>query len=711
MRKSLAAGVIVAVAGTVSALLWMRHGHTPQSPPEAPTKVSAPAVSWQQLDVAETLYDGKLGQGWQDWGWGPHELPKAGPAKVVFAGYGGIILRHDSLTGPYGLFAFRYKAPREWPDFLQVSLKSSLAGDAQFPLLAVSGDDSQQKEDGWREVRLSFAQLNPQGVPFDRISISARSVVPLDWVAIDKVLLTKPASGSAPSSAPSRRVGLRVSCAVSHPISPLIYGAAQGAWESGITATRIGGNPTSRYNWELGAWNAANDWFFENGTSINLGATLDEAVQHGAFNALTVPLIGWVAKDATSVSFPVSKFPGQRKYDPHRPEVGDGYRPDGKPIAPGPPSQTSVPAPPELIGSWIRNLREKDRLRGKRAVAMYILDNEPALWNSTHRDVHPDPVGYDELLDRTIHYATEVRKADPDALIAGPAEWGWLNFSYSAKDIAAGKFLRPDRRSHGDVPLIPWYLRRVAEFEKKNGVRLLDYLDVHFYPAAERVYGAGGAVDDAGRALRLRTTRALWDPSYSDESWVDEPIRLLPQLREWVLENHPGLKISIGEWSFGGEHDISGALATAEALGRFGQQGLDAAFYWDGPKTGTSSYWAFRAFRNFDGQGARFLDQALDTRGEESVSIFGSRDPANPGHLVLILVNRDALYQVAAQVDLTSCGEPAEYRAFGYRAGSTGLDPLPDRGIDKMALNLAIPPYSIQVLDVTLRQARPDAAK
>ena len=64
------------------------------------------------------------------------------------------------------------------------------------------------------------------------------------------------------------------------------------------------------------------------------------------------------------------------------------------------------------------------------------------------------------------------------------------------------------------------------------------------------------------------------------EAWIDEKIRLLPRLREWVRDNHPGLKISIGEWSFGGDNDISGAVATAEALGRFGQQGLDAAFYW-----------------------------------------------------------------------------------------------------------------------------------
>ena len=43
----------------------------------------------------------------------------------------------------------------------------------------------------------------------------------------------------------------------------------------------------------------------------------------------------------------------------------------------------------------------------------YILDNEPNLWSTTHRDVHPDPVTYDELLAKTIAYGTAIREAGP----------------------------------------------------------------------------------------------------------------------------------------------------------------------------------------------------------------------------------------------------------------------------------------------------------
>ena len=131
---------------------------------------------------------------------------------------------------------------------------------------------------------------------------------------------------------------------------------------------------------------------------------------------------------------------------------------------------------------------------------MYILDNEPMLWPTTHRDVHPEPTSYDELVTRTIDYGTAIREADPDAVIAGPAEWGWTGYLYSAKDIASGgTSARPDRRAHGDMPLVAYYLKALAEHEKKTGVRVLDVFDLHSYPAADGVYGDASRFDE-GRA-------------------------------------------------------------------------------------------------------------------------------------------------------------------------------------------------------------------
>jgi hypothetical protein len=354
----------------------------------------------------------------------------------------------------------------------------------------------------------------------------------------------------------------------------------------------------------------------------------------------------------------------------------------------------------------VGRIRETDRGRG-RSVHAYILDNEPSLWNITHRDVHPNPTTYDELLERTIAYAAAIRRADPEATIAGPAEWGWNGYLYSAEDREVGFRRRPDRRSHGDVPLVPWYLRTLREHEQRTGTRVLDLLDLHYYPMGNAIgSGSEGATDPATSALRIRSTRSLWDPTYVDESWVKQPVRLLPRMREWIQENHPGLGISIGEWGFGAEHHMSGGLAAAEALGRFGTEGLTSAYYWPTPAENSPAYWAFRAYRNFDGNGGHFLDRSVPVRVQgELASMFASRDPEGR-HLVAVLLNFSPRSELKAHVALDGCGSVATSRAFTYVGGEAGFASLPAPP-SAGAVALSLPGYSITVLDLTLAASPP----
>lgn len=680
--------------------------HTRRAAPRASSAahvVSAPRRVAERLDVAESIYDGKLGASWQDWGWGKHDL-SSGPARVVFGGYAGIIFRHRELKRGFGAFSFRFRATATWGPFLTVWLEHTGVPNSEFPHVDVKPEDVADVGGGWREALIAWKRLDPERLPVDRITISASRQVPNDWVELDKVLLTR-GSGNA-ADAPVRDAVLAVECdQPRHRISPLIYGVSMAAWGDGATANRIGGNPISRLNWDLGAtWNTGKDWFFENVAGKgNLWQWLDDDASHDARTALVVPMIGWVAKDTTSVGFPVSKFGKQRATDPYRPDAGNGVAADGSLLRPGSPLQTSVAAPPAKIAQWISSLAVRDRARPARNVLEYILDNEPSLWNETHRDVHPDPVGYDELLDRTLRYASAIRKADPGTPIAGPAEWGWSGYLYSAKDRAAGVELRPDRRAHGDVPLVPWYLRKLAEHEKKDGVRLIDTLDLHYYPQAPGIFGENARIDPEAAALRLRSTRALWDPSYVDESWIHEPVRLIPRMREWVAQNYPGLATSLGEWNFGAEDHMSGALATAEALGRFGQQELDSAFFWAGPKPSTRAFWAFRAFRDFDGAGGHFLDWSLPTKEAELVSLFASSDESR-AHLVAVILNLDPDVAVRARVDISSCGPLRSRRAFVYSADTPTLVEKPGipTGGDLVEL---LPPYSIEVIDFFVDRA------
>jgi hypothetical protein len=323
------------------------------------------------------------------------------------------------------------------------------------------------------------------------------------------------------------------------------------------------------------------------------------------------------------------------------------------------------------------------------------------LWNSTHRDVHPDPTTYDELLEKTIAYATAIRKADPDVKIAGPAEWGWLAYNYSAKDVAAGVTLRPDRRAHGDQPLIPWYLQQIAAYEKKNNIKLLDLLDVHFYPQGQGIgIGTGGETDPKTAALRIRSTRSLYDPQYTDESWINERMRVLPLLKEWIAQYHPGLGVSVGEWNFGGEQHMSGGLAVAEVLGRFGQEGVSSAYYWTSPAENSPAFWGFRAYRNFDGKGGHFLDKYVDTDVHASMaSLFASSD-ATGKHLVAVLLNLAPGTGIAGQVQVQGCGSITAAKAFTYTGGAGGFEKF-DITQAADSLQGTFPGYSITVLDLT----------
>ena len=493
------------------------------------------------------------------------------------------------------------------------------------------------------------------------------------------------------------------------PISPTLYGVAFADADAdlGASAHRWGGNTTSRYNWRIGAWNTGAGWFWENIKVDSHEVFLAKAAAKGGRAAITVPIMGWVAKDSVSSSFPTASAGPQEKTDEYRPGAGNGVGPDGKSLLEAKsPTLTSVQSTPADVGQWVAKIRAAEKASGKRVVYEYILDNEPGLWSSSHRDVHPAPVSYDELLERTIAYATAIRKADPEALIAGPSSFGWWEYFYSAVDHDKGFTLKPDRRAHGDEPLIAWYLRKLAEHQKRTGVRLLDVLDVHFYPQADGVQfpdGKGGdgdgKTDDATNALRYRVTRSLWDRSYKDESWINDNVYLIPRMQELIAQNYPGLGLQIGEYNFGAEQHPAGGVALAEGLGRMAQGGVSHAYYWTAPAKGTPAYSAFRAYANYDGKGGRFAGNIVPSSSSPGTSLYASRS-ADGKKWVLIALNFSAAATKPMQISLKGCGTLGTAKSYVSKGDQGGLWEAPLALPAGDVLTASLPPTSVSVIEL-----------
>lgn len=260
----------------------------------------------------------------------------------------------------------------------------------------------------------------------------------------------------------------------------------------------------------------------------------------------------------------------------------------------------------------------------------YALDNEPMLWNSTHRDVHPAAPTFAEIWGKAQSYGSAIKAQDPAAQVLGPVTWGYCDLFGSAADncVDGG-----DRAAHGGMPFVAWYLQQVCANPLAGGRRLVDYLDLHYYPQGSNIALSNSEDSNGSNGTferRLRSLKELYDPAWVSESWISDlgdtdanhysKPGLLPRVRAWIDQYCPGTGIAITEYNWGGvDHDwepttsdqgVSAALAQAEALAIFGREGVALATRWVAPKVGTAVETAFRLFLDYDGSGSRVVGYA-----------------------------------------------------------------------------------------------------
>jgi hypothetical protein len=307
-------------------------------------------------------------------------------------------------------------------------------------------------------------------------------------------------------------------------------------------------------------------------------------------------------------------------------------------------------------------------------------------------------VTYEELVDRNVAYAAAIKAVAPDAGVAGPVNYGYWGFETLQS--------APDAAAHGNF--VEYWLEQMAAAEVTHGRRLVDYLDLHWYPEARGggVRITGTETSAAVTAARIQAPRSLWDPTYQEDSWITNdylhaPIELLPTMQSRIDAHYPGTELAVTEWNYGGGQHISGALATADALGVFGREGVALACLWELNADESYTYAAFKAFRNFDGAGGAFGDTSVRATSSDvaTATVYASVDSSNLGRLVLIAVNKSTAPSDAG-IRLAAFGEYTSADVYTVTA-SGGPAPVAQGSIDAVdtnAFNYEMPARSISII-------------
>jgi len=337
-------------------------------------------------------------------------------------------------------------------------------------------------------------------------------------------------------------------------------------------------------------------------------------------------------------------------------------------------------------------------------VALYSLDNEVMLWNSTHRDVHPQPATYDEIWSKGLSYGQAIKQQDPDAKVTGPVTWGYCDLFTSASDAASGNCLDgSDRAGHGGIPFVAWYAQQICANVLPGGAHAVDYVDLHYYPQGNVALNDDDSPTTSAR--RLRSLKELYDPNWVSESWIadlgdndsnhyDKP-NLIPRVRAWIDQYCPGLKLAITEYNWGNDGTSSGAVAQAELFGIFAREGVDLATRWVAPEPDTRAERAYTLFLNYDGAGSKVSGDSVSATSA-NVDQIGAYAFTSAGRTMVLLTNKDTVtHDVALTFDSAHAGS---WRLFGFDAGNN-VHQITSGSIAGAALTLsALPAISANLL-------------
>jgi len=215
----------------------------------------------------------------------------------------------------------------------------------------------------------------------------------------------------------------------------------------------------------------------------------------------------------------------------------------------------------------------------KNRLQFWAMDNEPDIWSSTHNDVVKTEPDAETFLKTWFEAATKARAKFPGIKIVGPIacnEWFWYQWP--------GKGTMVDGKT---LPWLEYFIKRVAEEQKRTGVRLLDVFSIHFYP--------GNRPD----ADILQTHRIYFDTTYAfpgasgvklvNGGWDNALNRefVMRRARQWMdkyMGPGHGVQLAVTETGLDTENPNVNAVWYASTLGEFMKEDVQLFTPWSWKK-------------------------------------------------------------------------------------------------------------------------------
>jgi hypothetical protein len=331
------------------------------------------------------------------------------------------------------------------------------------------------------------------------------------------------------------------------------------------------------------------------------------------------------------------------------------------------------------------------------------MDNEPEIWCGTHDDVYPQQPPVEDFMQVYFEVAKKARAALPTIKLVGPVtanEWQWYNWDNN-RIAADGRY----------YSWLEYFIKRIGEEQEASGVRLLDVLDLHFYPGEQ-------APEDI-----IQLHRVWFDQTYDypgangvrrmgasgyDYSQTKEYI--FERCRRWLdqyLGPEHGVTLGVTEMGIQGSNPNVTAVWYASTLGVFADEGVEIFTPW----TWKVGMWEVL---HLFGRYAQPIRVQASSDYEELVSAYASVN-AGMDAMTVILVNRSLSRNTNVRVSLADfpvtdgacqvlrlCDLPSQET---FKSHTNNALQQSTATIEGAQMSLALPPVSVTAVLLGTRES------